>query len=75
MHRPRPDNPIESVELKISFRADRETAAKIKETIPSASLRGGVCRVKIEGKGPREVAEKAKELMEKLRSLEGPRPA
>jgi hypothetical protein len=67
--RPRPDRPIESVALRIQFRADRETRNKIRELVPSAVLRGGVCEVKIEAEEPAEVAERAKALLEKIRSV------
>lgn len=67
--RRRPDRPIESVELRISFRADRETSRKIKETIPSALVKGGVCEVKIEAEQPAEMAEKARTLLEKIRTI------
>lgn len=63
------DRPIKSVALKITFRADRETTAKIKEAIPSAIVRGGVCEVRIEAEEPGEVAEKAKLLLEKIRTV------
>jgi hypothetical protein len=67
--RRKPDRPIESVALKITFRADRETTAKIMEVIPGAVVRGGVCEVRIEAKEPGEVAEKAKLLLEKIRTV------
>lgn len=64
-------SPIESVELKVTFRADRETARRIKESVPSAVLRNGVCEVVIEGKAPAEVADRAKEILEKVRAVVG----
>jgi hypothetical protein len=67
--RQRPDRPIESVALKIQFRADRETTARIRELVPSAVVRGGVCEVKIEAEQPAEVAEQAKILLEKIRAV------
>lgn len=69
--RRKPDKPIESVELRISFRADRATAEAIKRTIPSAVLRNGVCILKIEGGQPGDVAEKAREVLEKIRDMAG----
>ncbi|MDG6911297.1 MAG: hypothetical protein JRN18_03010 [Nitrososphaerota archaeon] len=68
--RRRQDSPIESVRLKVTFRADRETAAKIAEKLPSAVVRGGRCVVSIEGKSPGEIAEKAKALLDQVRSVE-----
>ena len=64
------DSPIESVGLKITFRDDRRTAAKIAEKVPSAVVRGGLCVVSIEGDGPGDVAEKARAVLEQVRSVE-----
>ena len=68
--RRRQDSPIESVGLKITFRADRQTAAKIAEKFPSATIRGGRCVVSIEGSTTGEVAERAKALLDQVRSVE-----
>ena len=65
--RQRQDRPIESLALKITFRADRESAARIRELLPSVQVRGGVCRVELEAKEPAEMAEKARVVLEKLR--------
>ncbi len=67
--RPRPDRPIQFVELKIAFRADKKTANAIKQTFPTSKLRNGLCEVKIESERPAEAAEKARELLEKIRSV------
>jgi hypothetical protein len=67
-HRPKPDRPIRFVELKIAFRADRRTTVSIRQSLPSAKLRNGLCEVKIQSEQPMEVAEKARELLEKIRS-------
>ncbi|MDG6900090.1 MAG: hypothetical protein JRN59_04790 [Nitrososphaerota archaeon] len=64
------DSPIESVRLTVTFRADRQTAAKIAEKLPSAVVRGGRCVMSIEGNSPGEIAEKAKALLEQVRSVE-----
>jgi len=69
LRRPRQDKPIESLALKITFRADRESAMRIKELLPSAQVRGGVCRVELEAKEPSEMAEKARDVLEKLRKV------
>jgi len=61
--------PIESVELKIEFRTDRTTAQKIKEQFPGTVLRGGLVEVVIEGEETDSVAEKVKELLDKVRNL------
>lgn len=72
--RPRQDRPIESVELKIKFRADRELSARIRQEIPSAVVNGGQCEVVIGGLEAGEVAEEARALLEKLRKiLESPK--
>lgn len=68
----RKDRPIESVELKITFKADRATAEAIRKTIPSATARSGACVVRIEGEQPGEVADKAREVLEKIRKLTEP---
>ena len=65
--RRRQDRPIESVALKIVFRADKDARAKIKEAIPSAIFRRGSCEVRIDGQHPGEVAEKAKSIFEIIR--------
>jgi hypothetical protein len=65
--RQRQDRPIESLALKIAFRANGESAARIKELLPSAQVRGGICRVELEAKEPEEMAEKARAVLEKLR--------
>jgi len=67
--RQRQDKPIESVALKITFRADRESAARIRELIPTAQIRGGVCSVELEAMEPAEMAEKAREVLDKLRGV------
>jgi len=65
--RRRRDRPIESLALKITFRADRDSASRVKRLIPSARVSGGVCRIELEAKEPAEMAEKAREVLEKLR--------
>ncbi|MDA4119191.1 MAG: hypothetical protein OK436_01250 [Thaumarchaeota archaeon] len=67
--RPKPDRPIRFVELKIAFRADKKTANSIRQSFPSAKLRNGLCEVKIESEQPAEMAEKARELLDKIRSV------
>ena len=67
--RPKPDRPIQFVKLEIAFRADKKTMAAIKRSFPSAKERNGLCEVKIESDRPAGVAEKAKELLKKIRSV------
>jgi hypothetical protein len=63
------DRPIESVALRIVFRADRETTRKIREKVPSATVRRGACEVNIKGSDPRDVADKARDVLEKIRGV------
>ena len=63
------DRPIRIVILKIAFRADRKTAALVRRSFPSAKVHNGLCEVKIESERPAEAAEKARELLEKIRSV------
>jgi hypothetical protein len=67
--RPKHGKPIESVELSVVFRTNRRTAARIKDLVPSVNLRSGGCEVVIEGENPGEVAERAKEILDKVRSV------
>jgi hypothetical protein len=67
--RQKPDRPILFVELKIAFKADKKATAAIRQSFPSAKVHNGLCEVKIESKGPAEVADKARELLEMIRSV------
>jgi len=67
--RRRSDRPILFVSLKITFKAEKKMADAIKEAFPSARFRSGECEVKIEAEQPSEVAKKARELLEKIRSV------
>ncbi len=61
--------PIEFVELKISIKADKATSEGIRRLVPSAKVRRGSCELKVAGESPAEVAQKAEEMMEKLREV------
>ena len=63
------DRPILSVGLKISFRADMRTARAVKNAVPDTIVRNGVCVLKIEGEQPGEVVDRAREVLEEVRSL------
>ena len=65
--RRRQDRVIESIELKITFRPDKATWKKVKESVPIAVLRDGACEIKIEGGRPEEVEDRARTVLEKLR--------
>ncbi len=69
--RRRQDRPIESVELRITFRANGDASRKIREAIPHARVKGGVCEVRIQAEQPSEVAEKAREVLDRVRAIEG----
>ena len=69
--RRRTDSPIRFVELRITFDADRTTASKIRKALPSAVFKHGVCEVEIVGEHPAEVEEKARLVLERLRSVVG----
>ncbi len=73
-HRPKPDRPIRFVELKITFRADKKTTASITQSFSSAKVRNGLCEVTIESERPAEVADKARGLLETIRSVPQNRP-
>ena len=60
--------PIESVELKISFKTDKATAERIRAAIPSAIPKAGGCEVTVAGDRPGEVAEKARVMLDKLKA-------
>jgi len=69
--RPRQDRPVERIELRISIKADKDTAGRIRESIPSAVVRDGGCEVRVEAEEPAEMAEKARILLGKLKAVEG----
>jgi hypothetical protein len=61
------DRPVESVALKMTFAADRETRDRIRKACPSAVFRGGRCEVELQGALPEEVAAKARALLDAIR--------
>jgi len=67
----RVSEPVESVELTVSIKADRATAERIKKLVPSAKVKRGSCELKVVGERPAEVAQRAEEIMEKLREVVG----
>lgn len=69
--RRRASKPVESVELRISFRAGRLASMRIKEAIPTAKVRAGGCEVRLSGEEPGEVAQRARALLDVLRSATG----
>ena len=60
---------MESVELKVTFRADPGTARKIQERIPSARVKDGNCQIVMRGDSPSEVASAVRQLLEKVRDI------
>ena len=67
--RRRHDRPIESVSLKVTFGGDRKELARIREGVPSAVIRGGVCEVRFDAVRPAVMAEKARGLLERLKTV------
>jgi len=67
--RQRQDRPIESLTLKITFKADGESAARIRVLIPNARISRGVCKVELKAEEPSVMADKAREILEKLRGI------
>ncbi|HME18490.1 MAG TPA: hypothetical protein VKF15_01995 [Nitrososphaerales archaeon] len=47
---------------------DEKTASQIKRLFPSASLKGGVCEVRIAEESPADIAKRVKELLELVRT-------
>ena len=66
---PRRSKPIERVELRVTFRAGEAEASSIKAEYPSARKTGGTVSVKIVGDDPLEVAEKARDLAERVKNM------
>jgi hypothetical protein len=62
-----PARPVRHAELRVSFAASREEFAKIREAVPSAVLKRGTCVVVIEGGEPFDVADRARDLLERVR--------
>ena len=59
------------MELRLAFNADKATAEAVREVVPAAVLRGGICRLKIQGSDPREVADRAREVFDRIRESSG----
>ena len=68
-HRRRPGSPIESVSLTVSFSSTKDHASKLKSVVPTLTFHEGVCKVTIESTSPKEAAEKARDLLEKVRKI------
>jgi hypothetical protein len=67
--------PVEKVVLKVSFRAGKDVAARIRREVPGLVVKGGYCELVIRGERPAEVADRAREVLEKLRgAIGGPSP-
>jgi hypothetical protein len=65
------NKPVESVELKVTFRAGRTTIDRIKEAIPSAVIRDGACELRLSGEEATEIAAGARAMLEKVRAITG----
>jgi hypothetical protein len=62
-------DPIDSVEVDVSFEASREVALRMKELVPLVRLRKGGCEISVRGKTPSEVVQKVKLTLEELRGV------
>ncbi len=69
--RRKPDRPIEKVELKVVFAGSQESLKRLKDRVPSATMRNGRCEVLVEGGAPQEVAERARQLLESASEVSG----
>ena len=67
--RRRQGSPIESVSIRITFRADKDSLARLLESVPGARVKGSACEVLIEGGGPQEAADEAKALLDRIRAV------
>ncbi len=65
----RQGSPVESVTLKITFEGNRKDLSKIKKAVPSAAMRKGGCDVTLQAQGPAGPAEKAREILERLKAV------
>ena len=64
--------PIQSVVLRVGFSADRRTLSRIKKAVPGARWQRGELEVSLDTAGPAEMADKTKELSDRVRgALEG----
>ena len=67
--RRRQGSPVESVTLRITFEGTGKELSGIRRAIPSAVAREGGCEVTIRAATPEAVAERARELLERLRGV------
>jgi len=64
--------PIQSVALKVGFRADRRTLLRIKKAVPEAKWQREELEASLASAGPAEMGDKTKELSDRVRgALEG----
>ncbi len=64
-----PSNPVGSVTLRVSIKADRATAQSIMRLFPSAKVKLGTCELTLTGERPAEMAARAGEMLEQLRGV------
>ena len=57
----------------MAFRADRETTDKIRQVVPGARFQRGSCQVKIDGRQPGEVADRARAVLDAIRPMKAER--
>jgi len=63
--------PIQSVVLKVGFRADRRTLSRIRKAVPGARWQRGQLEVSLATAGPAEMADRTKELSDRVRDALG----
>jgi hypothetical protein len=74
LSRQKQGKPIESVELKVIFRADRKTLLRIKTAVPEATWKEGKLEMSVKGEGQTKVLEETKSLSDRVRkAVEGKR--
>jgi hypothetical protein len=64
---PKLAKPIKFVELRITFKTDRQTAHRLRDLIPNTKPTSGGCEIVVKGQSPGEAAEMAKASLERVR--------
>jgi hypothetical protein len=63
------DNPIESVELRVKLRLAKGVADQLALKFPEGVVKGGGFEIVFRGKGPSDIEQRAKDLLEALRRV------
>jgi hypothetical protein len=64
---PSRSKPIVSVELRATFKADRDTIAKLRKAYPGAKASRGSIEIVLRGDTPGETSASARKLLEEIR--------